>query len=384
VRNVSEMNGGSFLLEEKMNGSWFAFVARAACVFALGFSLPPISHGQVVPPKFEVDPSWPKPLPDRWVTGIVGWVCVDAHDHIFILNRRNLTDNELDAGHQAPPVIEFDPEGNVVNAWGDPDVLPDLLHGCFIDHEGNFWVTGEYGNIVQKWTHDGGKLLLQIGTRGVFDSSDGTLKGKSLNSSHTLFFRSAGLVVDPQNGDIYVADGNGNHRVAVFDRDGKFLRQWELQHSKAETEPGGALHALHSIAMSKDGFVYVCDRQGDQAQVFDKMGNFQKSIPVPFEQRSQYPVGPGHTPGAWGTVDAIAFSPDAAQTFMYIADEDDEQIVILNRADGRILSSFGRAGHQVGEFVHAHSLAVDSKGNIYVGEVDWGERVQKFKIVDGQ
>jgi hypothetical protein len=69
---------------------------------------------------------------------------------------------------------------------------------------------------------------------------------------------------------------------------------------------------------------------------------------------------------------------------MYIADEDDEQIVIVNRADGHILSSFGRAGHQVGEFVHAHSLAVDSKGNIYVGEVDWGERVQKFKIVDGQ
>src|ERR1700682_2422699 len=85
-------------------------------------------------PQYEVDPSWPKPLPDNWITGMIGGVCVDAQDHVFILNRRNLTDNELDAGHQAPSVIEFDPAGNVVNSWGDPDVLPGGgLHGCMVD-----------------------------------------------------------------------------------------------------------------------------------------------------------------------------------------------------------------------------------------------------------
>src|SRR5580692_6644493 len=93
-------------------------------------------------PKYEVDPSWPKPLPDNWVTGQIGGVCIDAQDHVFALNRRGLTDNELDAGRQAPPVIEFDPEGNVVNSWGDPDVLPNYsFHACMVDNENNVWLT---------------------------------------------------------------------------------------------------------------------------------------------------------------------------------------------------------------------------------------------------
>src|SRR6202162_5605988 len=87
-------------------------------------------------PKYEVDPSWPRPLPDRWVTGSIGGVCVDNQDHVFLLNRHNLTDNELDAGNQAPPVIEFDPEGNVVNSWGDPNVLGlGGFHRCHVDRD---------------------------------------------------------------------------------------------------------------------------------------------------------------------------------------------------------------------------------------------------------
>ena len=376
---------------------------------AFGIVGMPLANGQVNPPKFEVDPYWPKPLPHRWVTGTIGGVCVDSQDHVFILNRRNLTNNELDAAEQAPPVIEFDPEGNVVNSWGDPEGLPGLLHGCFVDRENNLWMTGDEGSTAQKWTHDGSKLLLQLGKKGVFDSSDGTTKGKPLNSSHTLFFSSSGMVTDPKSGDIYVADSNGNYRVVVFDRNGQFLRQWELERTAEEaaalslnieiTAAGlegfrgqlrqdaaiaRAVLGVRCITMSEDGQVYVCDRAGDRAQVFDEMGSFERSIDVNFEQRSQ---NPRHLVGGWGTVVALAFSPDPAQKFVYAANEDDEQIEIIDRANGKVLSSFGHVGHQIGEFMHAECIAVDSKGNIYVGEGGFGEapgsghRVQKFKII---
>ena len=346
-------------------------------------------------PKYEVDPSWPRPLPDRWVTGSIGGVCVDNQDHVFLLNRHNLTDNEFDAGNQAPPVIEFDPEGNVVNSWGDTEVLGlSGYHSCMVDRENNVWMTFVGDGILQKYSHDG-KLLLQIGKRGVVDSSDGTFKGKALNSSHTAFFRPSGIAFDPKNGDVYISDGeylDGNHRVAVFDPNGQFLRQ--LEPHRAENETGDAWRVLVvCVAVDIDGNVYTCDRPAHRLQVFDRVGNFKKNIPIPFEQRSEYTTtGPGHTPGAWGlvvpgswgTAVSVTFSRDQEQKFMFVSNEDDEQVEILDRASGRILSSFGRAGHQVGEFTHLHHTAIDSKGNIYVGEVGVGERVQKFKIVGSQ
>jgi sugar lactone lactonase YvrE len=370
-------------MKKRKTSSVFTAAAFAGLAIALGTFAPLPSHAQGHGPKFEVDPSWPKPLPNLWVTGGIGGVCVDAQDHVFILNRRDLTDNELDAGHQAPPVIEFDAEGNVVNSFGDPNVVPSGFHGCTVDRENNLWLAGSDDGIVQKYTHDGSKLQLQIGKRGVVDSSDGTLKGKAFNSSHAAFFRPAGIASDPQNGDFYVADGESpgaNHRIAVFDDTGKFLRQWELRRTEAET--GDAfVPVVHCVALDKDGRIYACDRRGHRLQVFDKMGNFQRNIPIKFEQRSAIPPGPGHSSGALGSAVSVGFSQDPAQSFLYVTNQDNEQIDILDRASGQILSSFGRAGHQVGEFTYAHFLAVDSKGNIYVTEVGVGKRVQKFKMV---
>jgi DNA-binding beta-propeller fold protein YncE len=382
-----------------MNGKANRLLRITAMGTALGLAFAIISpqplYAQSKVPKYEVDPSWPKPLPNRWVTGMIGGICVDSQDHVFVLNRRNLTDNELDAGQQAPPVIEFDPAGNVVNSWGDPDVLGlGSFHSCMVDRENNVWLTFVGDGIVQKYSHEG-KLLLQIGKKGVVDSSDGTLTGKALNSSHTAFFRPSGIAFDPKNGDLYISDGEllgGNHRVAVFDSEGKFLRQWEPH--RAEDETGDVWRVLVvCVAVDIDGNVYTCDRPAHRLQVFDRMGNFRRNIPIPFEQRSQYTTaGPGHTPGswglvvpgAWGTAVSVSFSRDREQKFMFVSNEDDEQVEILDRASGQILSSFGRAGHQVGEFTHLHHTAIDSKGNFYVGEVGAGERVQKFKIVGDQ
>jgi DNA-binding beta-propeller fold protein YncE len=334
-------------------------------------------------PRFVVDPSWPKPLPNDWTTGQVGGVCVDSEDHVFIVNRQNLTEKELLAAKEAPPILEFDADGKLINAFGDTNTVPHSIHGCTTDHEGNVYVAGNKDGIIQKYS-PAGKLLLQIGTRGTVDTSDGTLTvqaggggllGRALNSGQNSFFLPASIAIDPTDGDIYVADGYGNSRIAVFDKSGTFLRQWGRQGTKEEVRSGMGgvfMQVVHCVTIGNDGLVYVCDRQGDRVEVFDKSGKFEKNIPV-------------HTgseiPDLWGTVWWIGFSPDQAQKYMYIANGRNEQIHILDHATGKILSSFGRPGHQVGEFDHAHTLAVDSKGNLYIAETDWGERVQKFTLI---
>ncbi len=370
-------------------------VAAPAAALAMVFMIlcTHLLAAQGNPPKYEVDPSWPRPLPNKWVTGAVSGVCTDAQDHVFIVNRGNLTENELDSGRQAPPVIEFDPQGNVANSWGNRETLPEGLHGCFVDYQGNVWIAGSDDTFIQKYSHDGSKLLLQIGEKGVADSSDGTIQGIALNSSHTGFYRPSAITVDPSNGDVYVADGEepgSNHRVAVFDRNGRFLRQWVLHRTKAEMEAGEGdefMQVPHCVAIGNDGLVYVCDRRGDRVQVFDKMGTFQKDILVPYEKRSQNGPRLGHVPRAWGTVEWLGFSADRMNRFMYVVNEDNEQVDTLDRSTGKVLSSFGRAGHQVGGFTFAHTLAVDSKNNVYVGEAgaeEAGNRVQKFKLIVGQ
>src|ERR1019366_5011189 len=161
-------------------------------------------------PTHKVDPSFPKPLPEKWVFGELGGVCVDAQDHVFVLSRGDLWPKEAAIAIPAPPVIEFDPDGKVVNSWGDRNKLPKQLHGCSIDYQGNIWIAGRFDSIVQKWSHDGSKMLLQIGTKGKFDSADFTdstiisgTASRAMNSSHENMNSPTDVAVDPTNGDVY-------------------------------------------------------------------------------------------------------------------------------------------------------------------------------------
>ena len=170
---------------------------------------PSPSQAQTGAPRYEVDANWPKPLPNRWVLGGLGGLCVDAQDHVFILNRQDVVDGDLNGANLAPMIIEFDPAGNVVNSWGDPKLLDQRLHSCHFDKDGNIWVASAPSGMIQKYTHDGSKLLLQIGQKGKLDSSDGTDKGKPLNSPAATFYMPSSIYVDRQNGDVYVSDGEG-------------------------------------------------------------------------------------------------------------------------------------------------------------------------------
>ena len=257
-------------------------------------------------PRFTVDPWWPKPLPERWITGRLGGVCVDGHDHVIVTNRRDITDEEAETSLQAPSVLIFDSAGALVESWsGDWDSRPGTIHGCFADRDNNIWITGHQDGVVQKYSHDG-KLLLQIGQRGVVDSENGALDGKPRNASRTGFFKPAGVVVDPDNGDVYVADGYGNRRVAVFDRAGKFLRQWGRQATVEETRSGAPAVVRRSRALHRHerGGTAVRVRPARRSHPgLRQAGHFQRNVWIR--------TGTPELPDERGTVWAIDFSRDA-------------------------------------------------------------------------
>ena len=353
-------------------------------------------------PTFQVDPFWPKPLPDNWVTGEIGGTCIDSHDHVFIVTRGfqtgGLVSPEGVGGRPqpskaSPPVIEFDPAGNVVNSWGNPAlvpstdtagnagknaVLPNGTHGCFVDFQDNVWIGGNGDGVVQKYSHDGSTLLLQIGTKFVCDTPTlACTNVMATGSSKTLLNLPADIAVDPTNGDVYIADGYGNHRVVVFNKSGTFLRQMGgVGTGPGQFTAGDGGHP-HCVVIGKDGLVYACDRGNDRVNVFKKDGTFVTAIPVI----------PGTAAlGTAGSAWDVDFSPDRKQTFMYESDGGNEVLWIFNHAaalaglSNAILSGFGRPGHMAGEFTFLHMMSVDSKGNLYVGETIGGRRIQKFTL----
>ena len=375
-------------------------------------------------PTFVADGSWPKlPLPSAgdwgtplvvststgkpkpWSTGEVAGTCVDSQDHVFIVTRGNLVNSpETLDSVPAAPVIEFDPDGNVVNAWGDRNVLPNGIHGCFVDYQDNVWIAGNGDGIVQKYPHNGSHLpLLQIGTRGVCDwPANNNACGNSggdptANQSKTLLNQPANMYIDPnpdpvtgERGSIYIADGYGNHRVVVFNAAGTWLRQWGgvagTVNNPVTDSPGlfasGDGGHPHCITIGNDGLVYVCDRADDRIQVFTKTGALQRIIPVVPGTGVTLGIGGAAGLGTAGSAWDLAFSNDGMQTFMFEADGGNEQVLLMNRFVGTILDAFGQPGRQAGQFTYLHTVAVDSKGNLYTGETINGRRIQKFVPVN--
>ena len=380
VRPLS-LKGTKVDMTIRLSATKFLLIASSCVLLLVTVSVlvPPQLLAQQVP-HYEVDPLWPRlPLPDRWLTGGLGGMCIDNRDHVFILNRQNVVPADLNAAQLAPPVIEFDPDGNVVRSWGDPALLGDRLHDCHVDEEYNVWIVAAGTGVVQKYSSDGSELLLQIGQSGVYDSSNGTREGRPLNSDRAQFFLPASIDVDSETGNVFVADGEtsrGNQRIAVLDRKGQFIRQWSLHRTDTERDLTPLPHCLR---LSNDGLVYVCDRQADRIQVFDRMGTFIRNIDVPWPP---YAPPKDRNGGTRGTAVVLDFSPDPDQHHMFVLNQNSVMIDVLDRQTGEVLSRFGGGpGRYRGQFTLPHGMAVDSAGNVYVAEQE-GRRIQKFRIVE--
>jgi DNA-binding beta-propeller fold protein YncE len=324
-------------------------------------------------PHFEPDPYWPKPLPNNWMLGQVSGIYVDSHDHIWVTSRPRTLDNndkyaalnppEADSCIPAPPIMEFDQAGNFIQGWGGPGAgyeWPDNEHGIFIDYKENVWVGGnsDKDTNILKFTKTG-KFLLQIGHHGKSGGSNDTENLK----------RPAGICVYPKTNEVFVADGYGNRRVIVFDADtGAYKRHWGAYGNKPDDSvprtrvyegPGPQqFNTVHGIRISNDDLVYVGDRVNNRIQVFRLDGTFVKEGYI--ERKTSTPEG---------TAFDIAFSPDKQQQFFYVPDGSNKKVQILNRDTLEVVGFFGgHGGHGTGQFFHIHSIATDSKGNIYLGE----------------
>jgi DNA-binding beta-propeller fold protein YncE len=373
-------------------------------------------------PKLEIEPLWPKPFPasKAWILGSVTGVAVDAQDRVWVVHRGvdSLQTNEKGPTLEpwassccfaAPQVVAFDAAGNLVANW-DPKTgggydWPVNPSGIAVDDKGNVWIgsglptpslvpagrgrgpapdaaaggRGAPGAArggaaaaapapadAQVLKFDkAGKFLLQIGKGGKSEGSDST----------SGFNRPGALAVDSAANELYVADGFGNHRVAVFDANtGAFKRSWGAYGEKPADADAGAydpnaapskqFRTLSCVKIAKDGMVYVCDRQNDRIQVFEKSGKFVKEAIV-----AKATTGDG---SVWD----VAFSPD--QRLLYVADGHNKKVRVLDRSSLEEVGSIGSGGRYPGQFYGVGSVAVDSKGNLYTGETYEGKRVQKF------
>jgi DNA-binding beta-propeller fold protein YncE len=365
----------------------------------------------VMAPRFEVNPLWPKPLPNHWLMGQTIGVSVDANDHIWVIHRAG----SLEPGEQhattnpptaqccapAPPILEFDEEGNLIGHWGGPGQgydWPESNHGVTVDYKGNVWIGGNgrgtppgaagrgrggpqvldesqvagvqgYFNdaMILKFTQDG-KFLMQIGKPG---------QSKGSNDVDNLRLP-AKTFVDKEANEVYVADGYGNHRVIVFDADtGKYKRHWGAyghkpddtnmgRYNPNDPPPQQFRNPVHCAELSVDRLLYVCDRVNDRIQVFKPDGTFVKEMFI-----EKQTLGSG---SSWD----VAFSKDPQQKYIYLADGENDRVHIMDRQSLEVLTTFGEGGRQPGEFYGVHSIATDSKGNIFTTETYRGQRVQKF------
>ena len=347
-------------------------------------------------PTFQVDPLWPRPLPNHWILGSVTGVAVDAQDHIWLVHRgldsltarteAGLATNPPTAESccaPAPHVLEFDQAGTLLNSWGGPGLgydWPRTPAGITVDTKGNVWIAGVFeapagraGQVVPpsdaqvlKFTR-AGKFLLQIGQPGKIEGS----------FSRTTLNRPAGFAIDAATNEVYVADGIQNRRVVVFDSEtGAYKRHWGAYGQPASDAPSPTydpdkpadkqFNVVSCVKIARDGLIYVCDRKNDRIQVFKKDGTFVKEA---FVSKSTL---------AEGSVWDIAFSNDPQQRLLYVADGSDQTVWILQRDTLAVVSNVGAGGRWPGHFYGVGSIAVDSKGNLYTGETYEGKRLQKF------
>ena len=381
-----------------------------------------LAPGSVGSPRFAVDPQWPLELPNNWVIGQVGGLSVDKSDNIWVLQRPSTdTVDELYAAQTpqvagccfpAPPVLEFNAKGQLLQAWGPIEGAPcpscnstppssyqyvKTEHGLFATDDGYVWLTGNGTPDTQalKFKRDG-TFVLQIGHAGQACN----------NLDHVNICKSAMFYVDTPKNEVYLSDGYGNNRVVVFNATtGAFIRAWGAFGATASGGPYGPLLAtyttpaytpgnpttwfrnpVHCITRDPNtGYIWVCDRTNDRLQVFTPAGTYVGQCYVATS-----------TLGAGSVWDLKFWPKKGGKNEVILSTDGTNQIVreFLPKPDPGIgttsgaqycpmTGQFGHAGRNAGFFHWVHVADIDSNGNYYEGEVDTGKRVQKFVPIGG-
>ena len=292
--------------------------------------------------EYDVDPDWPR-YPDHvsregWVSGMA----VDAQDQIWFFKKG------------PDPVQVYTPSGEFVRTWGKGDFVDP--HHLRIDHEGNVWLADFGQHVVEKYTPEG-KRLMVLGTRGE----------SGQDAAH--FYRPTDMAITP-SGDIFVTDGYGNRRIVHFDRDGNFIKAW----GEYGSQPGKFVMP-HAIVVDSQGVLYVADRNSGRIQLFNQAGE-------QLDQWSGVIMPWGLTVTESDEILVCGSSPH----WWYRGGEYQEykdQILLRFGADGRVRQNWGlslgkdKASLEPGQTIGVHCLAVDSQGNLYIGDI-YGERAQKL------
>jgi len=411
-----------------MNMKWTLGTAALALLTGLGvFVVDGVPGAQAQSaPRYKFDPDWPKPLPNKWKMGGVTGLAVDKDDNVWVLDRPNdLTDIELEA-ELSPPVadccvhppsmIHIDKNGNVIGSFDAPQG-----HGMDVDNKGFVYigqdtvrkydpttgkVVGEVPRVPERQPGGGGGDAGRGGGRVPGRGSAGPVAGfltppggggrgrGNVDAAAVAAFRAKyppttpmivggieEIRIDDAAHELYAADNYVGGRVMVFDLETlAFKRGWgayghklsEITTDDADRAytPGGPMpkefRGHLTLNVSSDGLVYAADRNANRIHVTTKDGKFLK----------EFILAP--TTGVGGSTGGVAFSPDKPQKYLFISDLTNNHIWFLNRDDGKVVGQMGSMGENGGQFFGLHMIAVDSKGNIYTGEVFAGERVQRF------
>ena len=360
------------------------------------------------PPVYKVDPFWPKPLPNKWAMQQIVDISIDKDDHIWMINRADPRADEMGAQTNppraeccvlGPEIIEFAQDGTVMKAWGHKNFVPgwpNRLQSFIVDRDGNVWISGtDPGDSIIKLDGDG-KLLWDFGHRW---PKGREIKQDNQQTEYLMGVEDFELDMDAR--EIYVADGARNKRVLVYDMNtGAFKRGWgghgvplseidnnptpeyDLSGPPPDLKPFA--QTIHTIHLSKDGLLYLGERGADRVSVYKKDGTFVMSFFVHPSTQARGPDcgGPFGKVGPCGTTFNMSFSADPEQKYLFVADGTNNMVWIFNRKTGEPAGQFGGAGRYAGQLHWIDTVATDSKGNIYTGEVEDGKRIQKFVLAN--
>jgi hypothetical protein len=395
------------LTRTRKAGAGLALLAGIALVFSYtGHDI----DAQAGVPRYFVDPTWPKPLPNKWKIGGVTGLAVDVNDNVWAYNRPNdLTRIELhaetkiaDCCARPPSMIHFDKAGNVIGSFDAPQG-----HGMDVGK-----VVGEIARTpvrengqpagLQPWppkrepgSGSQGPVVGFLGGGGGrgADPAAAAKAAEARRAFRAKYPPQTPMIVGnleeirvvERDNEIYVADSYLGGRILVFDFNtlqfkrgwgayGKPLAEISVDDATRDYTPNGPMpkdFAGHlTVNVSNDGLVYAADRNANRIHVTTREGKFITEFKL------------AESTGEGGSTGGVAFSPDKEQRLLYISDLTNNKLWFLDRKSGKLLGSMGQMGEGPGQWFGFHMIAVDSQGVIYTGEVFAGQRVQRFVPAD--